>query len=210
MRLRNLKRAQHIINESKYIVHTPNDFRGKWHTLFNNNNPIHVEIGMGKGKFILENALQYPNINFIGIEKYDSIIARAIKKIDSYEINNINLIRMDAINIDVVFYQEINRIYLNFSDPWPKKRHANRRLTSNFFLQKYEHIFKDKKEIFLKTDNIQLFDYSLLSLSDYGYNLKNVSYDLVNSAFADNITTEYEEKFLNDNINIYRVEAYKD
>ena len=141
MRQRNIKNKKDIINNSKYIISNPFELRGKWKSIFNNNNPIYLEIGMGKGKFLLENALKYPNINFIGIEKYDSIIALAIKKIEKYELNNLKLIRIDAYEINDIFNREIDKIYLNFSDPWPKPRHAKRRLTSPLFLNKYECLF---------------------------------------------------------------------
>ncbi len=209
MRLRNFKEASQIIENSNYIVLTPIKYKDKWHDLFGNNNPIHIEIGMGKGKFILESALKYPNINFIGIEKYDSIIAKAIIKIEQYEISNLRVIRMDANYIDEVFKKELERIYLNFSDPWPKERHAKRRLTSDRFLYKYENIFKGTKHIFMKTDNKSLFDYSKISFTDYGYQLINISYDLAKTKLSANIITEYEEKFMTKKAKIYYLEAYK-
>ena len=136
MRLKNVKGANEIIIKGKYYLDTPKDYKGKWNKLFNNTNPINAEIGIGKGDFIIENAIKYPNINFIGIEKYDSVIVRAIQKSNELELNNLFLLRMDAGDIDQVFNHEINTIYLNFSDPWPKERHAKRRLTSNIFLEK--------------------------------------------------------------------------
>ena len=195
MRLRKLKNEKALINSSKYIINNIEENCGKWSSLFSNNNPIHVEIGMGKGKFILENAIKYPNINFIGIEKFDSAIARAIKKIDDYNLNNLKIIRMDAIDIDKVFKNEITCVYLNFSDPWPKDRHEKRRLTHESFLKKFDSIFKGKNMIIQKTDNRKLFEYSLSSISKYGYIIDEVSCDLHKDK-EDIITTEYEEKFM--------------
>ena len=208
MRQRNVKNKKEIIEKSNYIILEPFKCKENWHNLFDNNNPIYLEIGMGKGDFILQNALKYPNINFIGIEKFDSIIALAIKKIPE-GINNLKLIRVDALNIKDIFYHEIDRIYLNFSDPWPKPRHEKRRLTSNNFLTLYDSIFKNKCEIMMKTDNRNLFEYSLKSFSNYGYFIKEISLDLHNSDFKDNIETEYERKYsLNNNI-IYYVNVVK-
>ncbi len=211
MRLRNVKNKEEIIKSSKLLITNPKDYIKKWNVLFSNDNPIYIEIGMGKGDFILENALRYPNINFIGIEKYDSIIARAIQKIENIENipNNLRLIRMDAKEIDEVFKNEISRIYLNFSDPWPKKRHSERRLTSVSFLKKYDNIFKETKEIYMKTDNVQLFEYSLVTLSNNNYIFMKISLDLHNSDIEDNIMTEYEKKFLEKNIKINYLEAKK-
>ena len=162
---------------------------------------------MGKGKFIIENAIKYPNINFIGIEKYDSVIVRAVEKLEEKEIPNLRLLILDANKISDVFSKEISRIYLNFSDPWPKKRHSKRRLTSEIFLKEYDKIFKNIPEIHMKTDNKDLFAYSLVSLSNYGYVFNEVSLNLENE--KDNITTEYEEKFRNKNININKLIAIK-
>ena len=134
MRQRNVKNKEEIITSSKYFLNNPENYIGKWNTYFQNNNPIYIEIGMGKGQFIIKNAKRYPNINFIGIEKYDSILALALKKIN-VELPNLVMIRIDAFNIDSIFKEEIGTIYLNFSDPWPKKRHAKRRLTSFEFLK---------------------------------------------------------------------------
>ena len=174
MRIRNVKNKEEILNNSKIVIKNPEDYRGKWQEFFNNTNPIYIEIGMGKGKFILENAKKYPNINFIGLEKQDSIIAKSVKKLDE-ELPNLVIVRLDALNIDKVFSKEISRIYLNFSDPWPKVRHHLRRLTSSIFLDKYDLIFKDIKEIYMRTDNALLFTYSIESLSNHNYFLKDIS-----------------------------------
>ena len=209
MRQRNVKNKKDIINNSKYIILTPEEYKDKWHNVFNNSNPIYIEIGMGKGDFILENAIRYPDINFIGIEKFDSIMALAIKKIDKYELNNLKLIRIDALNILNVFNKEIDKIYLNFSDPWPKERHAKRRLTSNVFLEKYDKIFLHRPIIEMKTDNRGLFEYSLISFNNNSYSIKEISLDLHNSDKTDNIMTEYERKFSLKNNCIYYVKVEK-
>ena len=206
MRIRNVKNKEEIINNSMYVISEPSKYIGRWHELFNNDNPIYIEIGMGKGKFIRENAMKYPNINFIGIEKYDSIIAKSLVKIED-GISNLFIIRMNALDIDSVFSKEVSRIYLNFSDPWPKKRHHFRRLTSNIFLDKYDLIFKDNKEIFMKTDNKDLFIYSIESFSNHDYYLHNISFDLHKDSDLDLITTEYEDKFSSLNMPIYYLEA---
>ncbi len=205
MRQRNVKNKENIINSSKYFINNPTLYKGKWYTLFNNSNPIYIEIGMGKGKFIIENALKYPDINFIGIEKFDSILALALKKIDK-DINNLFMIRLDANNILDVFDKEIDRIYLNFSDPWPKNRHEKRRLTSPLFLEKYDLVFKNNNHIEMKTDNKDLFSYSIKSLNNYGYYIENITFDLKSD---DNIMTEYEEKFTKLNNPIYKIEVSK-
>ena len=194
MRLKNVKGANDIIVKGIYYIDNPSIYKGKWNKLFNNNNPIYIELGMGKGDFIINNAIKYPNINFIGIEKYDSVIVRAIQKSNELELNNLKLIRLDVINIDTIFDKEIDKIYLNFSDPWPKERHAKRRLTSNIFLDKYSKIFKNNYIIEMKTDNIDLFNYSVESLKNYGYVIEYITNDL-HSENIDNIETEYEHKF---------------
>ena len=209
MRQRNVKHKKEIINNSKYIVLNPLDYKGKWSVLFQNDNPLYIEIGMGKGDFILENAKRYPNINFIGIEKYDCIMALAIKKIEKEEIANLKLIRMDALNINDVFEKEVDKIYLNFSDPWPKPRHEKRRLSSDVFLKKYDFVFKNEALIEMKTDNQSLFEYSLISFSNYGYVIKEISLDLHNSNIENNIMTEYERKFSALNNRIYYVKVVK-
>ena len=210
MRLRNIKGADKIIENSRYIILNPEENKGKWKNVFNNNNPINIEIGMGKGDFIIGMAKNNPNINFIGIEMYDSVIVKAVQKLENENITNLKLIRMDGTLIENVFDKEVDLIYLNFSDPWPKKRNAKRRLTHEKFLRKYDNIFKDKKVIYMKTDNISLFEFSLESLSEYGYKLKNISLDLHNSDFEGNVMTEYEKKFSDKGVKINRLEAYKD
>lgn len=208
MRLRNVKNKDEIMKSSPYLIFNPKDYKGKWHEYFKNDNPIYIEVGMGKGDFIIENAIRYPNINFIGIEKFDSVIARALQKIPA-NLPNLCMIRMDAIEIEEVFDHEIEAMYLNFSDPWPKKRHSKRRLTSKNFLEKYDSIFKNDKKIEFKTDNMGLFEYSLISFVDYGYKIKDLSLDLHKLENNDNILTEYEEKFSKKGFRIYKVSVYK-
>lgn len=207
MRLRNIKNKEEIIENSDYIVKDYIDYVGKWNTLFGNNNPIYIEIGMGMGKFIVENALKNPDINYIGIEKQDNVLARSLPNIPE-GINNFKVLRLNALDIDKVFSKEISLLYLNFSDPWPKVRHHSRRLTSNIFLDKYENIFKDKKVIELRTDNESLYIYSLESFSFKGYKLEDITFDL-NTTTPERITTEYEDKFVNKGNKIYYVKGSK-
>ena len=212
MRLRNKKNATVMVNESDYVIKNPKEQKGKWNLIFENDNELHIEIGMGKGNFITNMALTNPNINYIGIEMYDSVIVSAVKRLNEREdkIPNLRLIRMDAKEIEEVFDKEVNRIYLNFSDPWPKAKHAKRRLTSKEFLARYENIFKDKKVIFQKTDNNPLFEFSMESLEANGYTLKEVTRDLYSNPIEENIATEYETKFAQKGVLINRLEAYKD
>lgn len=209
VRLRNVKGAKEIIDNSPYIIKNPNDYRGNYQKIFKNNNPIHIEIGMGKGDFIIENAKKYPNINFIGIEKFDSVIVRAVQKLENEEIPNLKLIKIDANEIDDVFDKEISVIYLNFSDPWPKARHAKRRLSSEIFLNKYDSVFIDKKRIIMKTDNRKLFEYSIKSFTDYGYKIEDISLNLYEDDIKNNIPTEYETRFHNRGCLIYKVDVSK-
>ncbi|MCI9281138.1 MAG: tRNA (guanosine(46)-N7)-methyltransferase TrmB, partial [Bacilli bacterium] len=160
MRLRNLKDKDILVENCDYLIKDGESLKGKWQVEFGNNNAIHIEIGMGKGDYIYHMALKYPNINFIGIEKYSGVIARAIKKYPD-KLANLRIINMDALNLNDVFSKEVETIYLNFSDPWPKKRHASRRLSSEVFLKIYDDVFKNKKRIVMKTDNLILFQSSL-------------------------------------------------
>lgn len=209
MRLRNVKGAKEIIDNSSYIIKNPIDYKGDYQKIFENNNPIHIEIGMGKGDFIIENAKKYPNINFIGIEKFDSVIVRAVQKLENEEIPNLKLIKIDANEIDDVFDKEISVIYLNFSDPWPKARHAKRRLSSEIFLNKYDSVFIYKKRIIMKTDNRKLFEYSIKSFTDYGYKIEDISLNLYEDDIKNNIPTEYETRFHNRGCLIYKVDVSK-
>ena len=207
MRLRNVSGAKEIIINSKYVVLNPSENKGKYNMVFGNDNPIKIEIGMGKGTFIYNNALRYPDINFIGIEKFDSVLARAIQKIGDIDLPNLKLIRMDALNIEDVFEKEIDTIFLNFSDPWPKNRHEIRRLTSTRFLEKYDKVFKNGNTIIQKTDNRKLFEYSIMSFNNYGYKMEELSLDLYNDDIKDNIPTEYEKKFASKGEKIYMVKV---
>ena len=204
MRLKHIKNAEEIISKSKYLVKSPRENKGSWNKVFNNDNNIEVEIGMGKGKFIIEKAIQNPNINYIGIEKYDSPLVSAVKKLEELEINNLKLICIDALGIEEVFDHEIDKIYLNFSDPWPKKRHAKRRLTSSIFLNKYENLFKDEKHIEMKTDNDDLYDYSCESFIENGYDIVKTD-----TNYLDTIRTEYEDKFISLGKNINYISVVK-
>ena len=208
MRLKNIKGAKEKINLSPYIIQNPEEYKGKFKTLFKTNNPIHLEIGMGKGDFIINMAIKYPNINFIGIEKFDSVILRATQKLEKLNLPNLKLIRFDATEIENIFDKEIITLYLNFSDPWPKNRHEDRRLTSIKFLKRYDNIFKNHPHIIQKTDNRHLFEYSLKSFTDYGYKIKNISLNLHQDDVI-NIPTEYEKKFVAKGFPIYMVEVEK-
>ena len=208
MRLRNVKNAYEDLTKSSYFINNPKENKGKWKRIFQNENPIHLEIGMGKGQFLINMAKAYPHINFIGMEKFASVLIRAIKKVEEEELSNIRFICEDAKNIEDFFDKEITTLYLNFSDPWPKTRHAKRRLTSPEFLKSYDTIFLKDGHIIQKTDNILLFAYSLEQLSKHGYILEKVSLDLANTNIF-NIKTEYEEKFSSLGYKIHYVEARK-
>ena len=194
MRLRNVPGAKETIIQSDFSIQEPKTYRGKWKEEFKNENPIHIEIGMGKGDFIIQNAKLHPDINYIGIEKFDSVLARAIPKIP-IDLKNLRIIRMDARFIEDVFDHEISQIYLNFSDPWPKKRHAFRRLTSPEFLARYDRIFQEEKRIEMKTDNAALFTYSIETLSQKGYGLFEVYLDY-HEQVENIIMSEYEQRFV--------------
>ena len=204
MRIRNVKNKEEILDNCSFLLSNPKEYKGKFKELFNNDNPIYVEIGMGKGQFIYQNAKKYKDINFIGIERFDSIMAKAILKME--KLDNLILIKYDANLIDDLFDHEIDKIYLNFSDPWPKNRHENRRLTSKLFLEKYKNIFKDKERIEVRTDNRDFFLYTVESLGDMGYLLNDVSF---NYQAPDLIMTEYESKFRGKGANIYHLFAEK-
>lgn len=207
MRRRNAKNAKQRVIDAVSIINNPFDYFGKWHELFGNNNPIHIEIGMGKGKFIIEHARKEPNINFIGIEKYDGVIIQAADRINDDKPANLFLISEDATNLDKIFDKhEVSKVYLNFSDPWPKSRHAKRRLTYKTFLDLYEVI--SSGEIEFKTDNRPLFEFSLCQLNDNNYQFLDLSLDLHASA-TDIITTEYEDKFSSQGMPIYFIRTVK-
>ncbi len=204
MRLKHIKNADIIINSSTYLVKNPTENKGRWKELFGNNYPIEIEIGTGKGKFIIEKAKQNPNVNYIGIEKYDSPLVNAVRLLEGIELNNLKLICFDALRIDEIFDKEIDKIYLNFSDPWPKKRHEKRRLTSKQFLDKYDKLFKNEKRIQMKTDNDNLYEYSLISFEENGYEIIKTD-----TNYIDTITTEYEDKFIGFHKNINYIYVVK-
>ena len=204
MRIRNVKNKEEILNNCSFLIENPKEYKGKFKEVFANDNPIYLEIGMGKGQFIYENAKKYKDINFIGIERFDSIMAKAILKME--EVPNLRLIKYDASLIEEVFDHEIDKLYLNFSDPWPKNRHENRRLTSKVFLEKYQNIFRDKQQIEVRTDNRDFFLYSVESLGDMEYTLNDVSF---NYQSKDLIMTEYESKFRKKGAKIYHLFAEK-
>lgn len=198
MRLRNVSGSRDVIAQSPFVVHEPSARKGKWHEFFGNDHPVHIEIGMGKGKFLHEMALRNPNINYIGIEKYSSVLLRAVQKMEQEELHNLLFIRMDAEEIDEVFDKdEVDKIYLNFSDPWPKDRHAKRRLPSKEFLNRYDRFLKKEGRLEFKTDNRALFDFAVEELSFAGWELEEITYDLHKDQRLSegNVMTEYEEKF---------------
>ena len=200
MRMRNPKNMDEIINSCNYFL---------TEDLFNNNNDICLEIGMGKGNFLLGMCLNHPNINYIGVEKYSSVICSAIKKINEYELDNLKILNIDIMDIPQYLYGKIKTIYLNFSDPWPKKRNTKRRLTSENFLKLYDNLFKNEKHIILKTDNDDFYEFSKESLLSYGYKIINETYDLHNSDITDSPKTEYEEKFSSQGVKIKYIEVIK-
>lgn len=205
MRLRNVKGSRETIAASGFTIDNPLEYKGRWHELFQNNNPIYIEVGMGKGRFITTLATMNPNINYIGIEKYSSVLVRAIEKRQELDISNLYFIRMDAEEIcDVFAENEVSKIYLNFSDPWPKDRHAKRRLTSKEFFGRYDKILKKEGFVEFKTDNNMLFDFSLSEIPLAGWNIVDFTRDLHHSNMnTGNVMTEYEEKFssMGNNIN---------
>ena len=203
MRLKKVPGALERIEASDEVIKEGNEYRGHYDSLFPKKQPIHIEIGIGKGKFITEMAELHQEINYIGIEKYDSVLIRALEKQEEKQLSNLRLMRLDAEKIADVFDHEIERIYLNFSDPWPKKRHAKRRLTSPEFLKAYDMIFKNTKEIIMKTDNRKLFEYSIMSMTDYGYHIREISLDLYQDQKEEHVQTEYEIKFHNLGYPIY-------
>lgn len=211
MRLRNVRGSRETIAANEFVVQEPENNKGKWREFFGNDNPIHIEIGMGKGKFLIQQAQNNPNINYIGIEKFSSVLVRAIEKRDETDLTNLYLIRFDGEHINDIFAEnEIDQIYLNFSDPWPKDRHAKRRLTSKEFLARYDKILTSTGEVIFKTDNRDLFDFSLEQVEISGWKLRNSTYDLHHSEYAKgNIVTEYEEKFSEMGNPICRLVAYR-
>ena len=203
MRLRNIPGAKDAIEESIYVIQNPQENKGCWDKVFPQNQPIHLEVGMGKGRFLMDMARLHPEINYIGIEMYDSVLLRAIQKREALaeegeNLSNLMFMRMDARLLPEVFEKgEVAKIYLNFSDPWPKARHASRRLTSREFLARYDQILTLEGTIEFKTDNRGLFDFSLEQVVEAGWEVKACTFDLHNDEKMNqnNIMTEYEEKF---------------
>ena len=200
MRLRNITGSREVIAQSPYVVKEAvlEKCPGTWHALFGNSNHIYIEIGMGKGRFIHTMAKEHPDINFVGIEKYSSVLLRAIQKMEEEELPNLKFIRMDAEDIAKVFGPgEVDRIYLNFSDPWPKDRHAKRRLPSREFLGRYDVILKREGRLEFKTDNRDLFDFAVEELEPAGWKAQAITYDLHRdeALMQGNVMTEYEERF---------------
>lgn len=204
MRLKNIKGAKEFVTKNDYIIKNPTNYKGKYKSIFKNKNKIELEIGVGKGDFIIEKALSNPNINYIGVEKYASVLIFAIEKAEKNKLTNIKFILLDAIHIDEIFYKEISKLYLNFSDPWPKKRHEKRRLTSDVFLNKYKSIFKNIKIIEQKTDNDDLFEYSIKSYIRNGYIPIKKSTNYISK-----YKTEYENKFIKKGKNINYIKVIK-
>lgn len=203
MRLRNIPGAKDAIEESNYVVHNVQEKKGKWREVFGNDNPISIEVGMGKGRFIMDMAKRNPLVNFVGIEMYDSVLLRALQKMEEREeqgtrSKNLFFIRMDARELPLVFDEgEVEKIYLNFSDPWPKDRHAKRRLTSRQFLERYDRILAKGGVIEFKTDNRELFEFSLEEIQESKWHLVAHTFDLHHDPALNegNVMTEYEEKF---------------
>ncbi len=210
MRLRNIPGSREAIAQNRWCIQESEHTKGQWHTIFGNQNPLHIEIGMGKGKFIMALARQNPQINYVGIEKYSSVLLRALQKMEAEPLENIRFIRMDAENICEMFdHEEVAQIYLNFSDPWPKDRHAKRRLTSHQFFERYQQILASNATVEFKTDNTALFDFSLEEVKEAGWKLdaftRNLHQD--NTMMEGNVMTEYEERFSKMGNPIYKLIA---
>ncbi len=211
MRLRHNPKADIAVENSEYVEQDPKSRKGHWKELFGNDNPIHIEIGMGKGRFLMELALQNPEINYVGIERVATVLYKALKKQEELKLPNLRLMAFNADEINEVFEKdEVERIYLNFSDPWPKDRHALRRLTSPRFLKLYDEFLKKDGFIEFKTDNRSLFDYSLEAAVEAGWKTRDITYNLHNSEYAEgNIMTEYEEKFSSMGVPINKTIIYR-
>ncbi|HHR3331392.1 TPA: tRNA (guanosine(46)-N7)-methyltransferase TrmB [Streptococcus pyogenes] len=209
MRVRKRKGAEeHLANNPHYVILNPEDAKGRWHDVFGNDRPIHIEVGSGKGGFITGMALKNPDINYIGIDIQLSVLSYALDKVLASEVPNVKLLRVDGSSLTNYFEDgEVDMMYLNFSDPWPKTKHEKRRLTYKDFLDTYKRILPEHGEIHFKTDNRGLFEYSLASFSQYGMTLRQIWLDLHASNYEGNVMTEYEGKFSNKGQVIYRVEA---
>lgn len=212
MRLRNIKGADEVIEANEFVIKKPEDYKGTWNTLFQNNHPIQIEIGMGKGKFIMELARKNPHINYIGVERYSSVLLRALQKHQETELTNLYFLCIDAGTVEEIFAPgEIDKIYLNFSDPWPKDRHAKRRLTSRQFLTRYDKILREDGKLEFKTDNRKLFEFSLEETKEAGWKIEQYTFDLHHDANmnSENIMTEYEEKFSSMGNPIHKMIIYR-
>ena len=203
MRLRNIPGAKEVIENSPYVVHEPQKQKGQWSHVFENDHPIHIEVGMGKGRFLMDMAKIHPEVNYVGIEMYDSVLLRALQKREEYEQNegtltNLYFMCIDARLLPEIFEKgEVEKVYLNFSDPWPKARHAKRRLTSRQFLERYDQILIPEGSVEFKTDNRELFEFSLEEVKEAGWTLETSTFDLHHDEelMKGNVMTEYEEKF---------------
>lgn len=198
MRLKNVAGSREAVADSRFVVHEPCSLKGQWARSFGNDHPVHIEIGTGKGRFMMDLAAANPQIDYIGIEKYSSVLLRAVQKMEQDELPNLRFIRMEAEDITEVFGAgEVERIYLNFSDPWPKDRHAKRRLPSRQFLARYDQILARDGQIEFKTDNVGLFDFALEEAAAAGWKIRAMTRDLHHDGqlFCGNIMTEYEERF---------------
>lgn len=199
MRLRNIPGAGEVVSNSTFCIQNPVELKGKWAEFLENDNPIHIEIGMGKGRFLMDLAALHPDINYIGIERYTSVLLRAVQKIEETPLPNVHFLCIDAATLpDIFAKEEVDRIYLNFSDPWPKDRHARRRLTSHEFLDRYYQFLKKDGRLEFKTDNQDLFTFSLEEIENSKtWMLDASTRDLHHDEVLNegNIMTEYEEKF---------------
>ena len=209
MRMRKKKNCAARIERCGDIrITDPENHKGNWNEVFGNDNPIHVEIGCGKGSFVVGMAKLHPDVNFIAIEKVEDVIVMAMEKAIANEVGNVRFMDLDAERIEDFFEKgEIERIYLNFSDPWKKSKQAKRRLTHKNFLDRYKKVLNSGDYIWFKTDNQKLFEFSLNSFCDEGFKLQNITLDLHNSGFEGNVVTEYEQRFMDLGQPIYRLEA---
>lgn len=208
MKYNKVKDAKKIINQSSYLIKNPEDYKNKWSKLFGNNNKVCLELGSGRGKFLVGMAEKYKNINFIGVELFASQLTNAINLLEHKNLKNIVFINADAMNIDKMFGKEIDTIYLTFSEPWPKKKDIKKRFTSPIYLRLYDKIFKKKKHIILKTDNKILFAYSLEMLSQHWYEFKKVSLDLHNDeSKIENVMTDFEANYFKENRKVFYLDA---
>ena len=207
MRLRNIPAAAPAVEASDLCIKDAASHKGHWNEIFGNDHPIRIEIGMGKGRFIMDLAARNPDINYLGMERYESVLYRGLQKLEENPLPNLRLLCEDAALLPDFFEKgELDRIYLNFSDPWPKDRHAKRRLTSKEFLARYANIIKKESNIIFKTDNRPLFDFSLEQVEEAGWNLVNHTFDLHNSEYVEgNIMTEYETRFVKEGKPICRM-----